>query len=251
MIENLPWLIIAALIIGIAKGGLATASALAVPFLAIFMNPLQAAALILPVLIVSDIAALWMYRKDVSKRLILILVPAMFLGIAISTLIVPYVSEPLLLAFTGGVGLWVVWRRWFGKAPPPQETPKILPGLAWGTVAGVTTFITHSGAPPMQAYLLPQNLPRLVFAGTLAVTFAIANFAKIPSYYALGFFNGVDWWLAGGLALVGLLGTVFGRWLIQVMSDAVFTRVIEVLLLFLSIILLARAGLQFWGAPLT
>ena len=45
MIEHLPWLLIAAVIIGLSKGGLASAGALAVPMLAIFMNPVEAAAL--------------------------------------------------------------------------------------------------------------------------------------------------------------------------------------------------------------
>ena len=232
--------------IGIAKGGLATAAALAVPFLAIFMNPVKAAALVLPVLIVSDFAAIWLYRKDFSRRNVAILLPAMFLGIGIATLVVPFVSEPVLLAFTGFIGLWVVWRRWFAAPSAEQTTAEVLPGMVWGTIAGVTTFITHSGAPPTQAYLLPQNLPRLIFAGTMAITFAIANFAKIPSYYALGFFEGLDWLLAGGLAAVGLLGTIAGRWLVKNMSDRLFTRVIEVLLLVLSVVLLIRATLTAW-----
>ncbi|MCV6594053.1 MAG: sulfite exporter TauE/SafE family protein [Silicimonas sp.] len=249
MIETLPWLLIAALIIGIAKGGLASAAALAVPFLAIFMNPLQAAALVLPVLITTDVAALWLYRKDASRRNVLILLPAMFAGIALATLIVPYVSEPLLLAFTGCVGLWAVFRRWFQKDTTTPRDAEVVPGLIWGGIAGVTTFITHSGAPPTQAYLLPQNLPRMIFAGTMAITFALANFAKIPSYYALGFFDGLNWGLVAGLAIVGLIGVAAGRWLVKVMSDKVYTRVIEVLLLMLSLILLTKAGLTLFGAP--
>jgi uncharacterized membrane protein YfcA len=227
--------------IGVAKGGLASAAALAVPFLAIFMNPVQAAAMVLPVLIVTDIAALWLYRKDFSKRNVLILLPALLAGIAIATVIVPFTPEPLLLAFTGLVGLWTVWRRWFGVRAEGVQEAKVLPGLIWGTIAGITTFITHSGAPPTQAYLVPQNLPRLIFAGTMAITFALANFAKIPSYYALGFFDGLDWPLISGLAAVGIASTFLGRWLVMRMSDRIYMRVIEVLLLILSIILLYRA----------
>ena len=243
LIEFLPWLIIAAIIIGIAKGGLASAAALAVPFLAIFMNPVQAAALVLPVLIVTDIAALWLYRKDFSKRNVAILLPAMFTGIAIATVIVPYTPEPVLLAFTGMVGLWTVGRRWFGKRAEEVHQAEVAPGLFWGVVAGVTTFITHSGAPPTQAYLLPQNLPRMIFAGTMAITFALANFAKIPTYFALGFFEGLNWSLAGILAAIGIGATFIGRWMVKTMSDKVYMRIIEVLLLALSVILLTKAGL--------
>lgn len=238
-------MIVAALIIGVAKGGLASAAALAVPFLALFMNPVQAAALVLPVLLVTDLAALWLYRKDYSKRNVLILLPAMLLGIAIATVIVPYTPEPVLLAFTGLVGLWTVWRRWFGASPDGIQEAHVVPGLFWGAIAGVTTFITHSGAPPTQAYLLPQNLPRLIFAGTMAIVFAIGNFAKIPSYYALGLFEGLDWLLIAGLAVVGVLGTFLGRWLVKVLSDKVYMHVIELLLFALSATLLVKAALGF------
>jgi len=209
------------------------------------MNPVQAAALVLPVLIVTDLAALWLYRKDFSKRNVAILLPAMLTGIAIATVIVPYTPEPVLLAFTGLVGLWTVGRRWFGKKVDEVQPAEVAPGLFWGTIAGVTTFITHSGAPPTQAYLLPQNLPRLIFAGTMAITFALANFAKIPSYYALGFFEGLNWGLAGGLAAVGIAATFIGRWMVKTMSDKVYMRIIEVLLLVLSVILLTKAALSF------
>lgn len=234
-------MIFAALVIGVAKGGLATAAALAVPFLSIFMNPLQAAALVLPVLIVSDLAAIWLYRRDWSRRNTAILLPAVLAGIVFATFIVPYLSEAVLLAFTGLVGLWAVWRRWFNNNTPQQNAAEIGPGVVWGFIAGVTTFVTHSGAPPMQAYLLPQNLPRLMFAGTMAITFAVANFAKIPSYYALGYFSGLNWALVAGLAVVGIAGTFVGRFLVKRMNDVVYMRVIEVLLLVLSAILIWKA----------
>lgn len=205
------------------------------------MNPVQAAALVLPVLIVTDFAALWLYRKDFSKRNVIILLPAMLAGIAIATFIVPFTPEPALLAFTGLVGLWTVWRRWFGARTEGVQKADLRSGLFWGLVAGITTFITHSGAPPTQAYLLPQNLPRMIFAGTMAITFALANFAKIPSYYALGFFEGLDWTLIAGLAAVGIASTFLGRWMVKTMSDKLYMRVIEVLLLALSLILLTKA----------
>ena len=86
----------------------------------------------------------------------------------------------------------------------------------------------------------------MLLAGTMAVTFAVANLAKIPSYYALGFLDGLNWSLALGLSIVGLCGTVVGRWLVKKMSDRIYTRVIEVLLLVLSIILLTKAGVAFF-----
>lgn len=245
MADHFVWLVLAALIIGISKGGISSAAAIAVPMLALFMNPVQAAALMLPILIVTDAVAVWLYRRDFSGRNVAILLPAILLGIVIAALIVPYVSEPALLAFTGLVGLWAVWRAWFGGTP--EAAPATVPaGLLWGTIGGITTFITHSGAPPIQAYLLPQKLNRLVFAGTMAIAFAVGNIAKIPSYAALGLFDGIDWTLLAILTVTGVLGTAIGRWLIKRLTDFAFTRLIEVLLLVLSILLLSKAALAYF-----
>lgn len=242
MIEHLTWLIIAAILIGVSKGGLASAGALAVPFLAIFMNPVQAAALLLPVILITDLAAVWFYHSDTSPRNVAILLPAVISGILVAAVIVPFVSEPILLAFTGCIGLWAVFRRWAQKDTTIQKDAKVAPGLFWGVFAGIATFITHSGAPPVQAYLLRQNLPRLIFAGTMAITFAVSNLFKIPSYYALGFFEGLNWSLIAGLSAVGLVGTVVGRWLVKTLSEKIYGRVVEILLLILSLVLLVKAG---------
>ena len=236
------WLVLAALIIGVSKGGISSAGMLAVPMLALFMNPVRAAALMLPVILVTDLVAVWLYRRDFSMRNVAILLPAVLLGIGLATLLMPYASEPLLLAITGGIGLWAVFRSWLGGVPEARPA-RAFPGLFWGTLGGITTFITHSGAPPIQSYLLPQKLPRLEFAGTMSIVFAAGNPFKVPGYVALGFFDGVGWHLPVLLAAIGTLGTVAGRWMVRKLTDIAFTRLIEILLLVLSIMLLAKASL--------
>lgn len=242
MTEHIVWLLIAAFMIGLAKGGLSTVGTLAVPFLAIFMNPLEAAALMLPILIVTDWFAVWLYRHEYSGRNIAILVPAAFAGMVIATFIIPFTPESLLLTITGSVGLWYCLRSWIGKSgSAPPKPASIGPGVFWGMLMGITTFITHSGAPPAQAFLLPQKLPRLVFAGTMAISFAVTNLAKLPGYSALGLFDNIPWALVAGLTGVGITGTAVGRQIVKRLTDSTYIRVIEVLLFILSIVLFWKA----------
>lgn len=241
MVDHFVWLLVAALIIGLAKGGLSSAGSLAVPFLALFMNPVVAAAILLPVFVITDAVALWLYRRDFSAKNVAILVPSILFGIVLATILVPYAPEALLLAITGGIGLWAVGRRVLRRDITTQRPARVLPGFFWGTIAGITTFITHSGAPPAQAFLIPQNLTRLVFAGTMAITMAIANFAKIPGYTALGLFDDMDWSLVAILVVAGISATFLGRWMVKRMTDRVYMRVIEVLLFVLSVLLLTKA----------
>lgn len=242
MPEQLIWLVAAAFMIGLSKGGLASVGTLAVPMLAIFMNPLEAAALMLPILIVTDWFAVWLYRRDYSCANLAILLPSIFLGIAIATLIIPFTPESLLFAVTGSVGLWYCLRRWFGNSElAPPRPAEVVPGIFWGILTGITTFITHSGGPPTQAFLLPQQLPRLVFAGTIAIVFAVSNLAKLPGYHALGLFEDIPWTLVLALTAIGLAGTYLGRQIVQRLNDQTYVRVIEVLLFTLSIVMFWKA----------
>ena len=52
------------LLFGMAKGGLGTGlGALTVPMLSLVINPVQAAAIMLPILCVMDLVAVWKFRK--------------------------------------------------------------------------------------------------------------------------------------------------------------------------------------------
>lgn len=241
-IEHLFLLILAAVIVGMSKGGLASAAALAVPMLALYMNPIQAAAILLPVFLVTDWVAVWLYRRDYSGRNLAILIPAILLGISLATVITPWTPDSALLLVTGLIGLWYCGRSWLGRVAPQPAQARIGPGLFWGALTGVTSFITHSGSPPAQAYLLPQRLPKLEFAGTMAIAFTVSNLAKIPGYYALGLFEALDWVLTATLVVAGICGTVAGRWIVGRLHDHTYVRVIEGLLLALSLVLLWRGA---------
>ncbi len=237
-------LIIAALIVGSSKGGLASAAAIAVPLLALFMNPVKAAAMLLPVYIVTDWVGVWLYRKSFSKRNLLILTPSILLGVGIATLITPYTPEYALLIFTGLIGLWYCLRSWLKRGSTEKTEAKVVPGIFWGTLTGIASFITHSGAPPSQAYLLPQKLPKLEFAGTVAISFAIGNLVKLPAYWSIGQLDGLNWTLIAGLAVAGIAGTFIGRWLTGKLDEANYVKVIQAMLFILSIILLGRGVLE-------
>lgn len=235
-----PLLFFAALMVGTAKGGLSTVGSAAVPLVAVFMNPVVAAATLLPVYLVTDWVSLWLYRRSYSAENVRIFLPAALFGMAVATLLVSVAPEALLLILTGGIGLWYCLRSWLRRGPVKVTKPALVPGIIWGTLAGVATYLTHSAGPPTQAYLLPQNLPKLVYAGTLAITFAVLNLAKLPGYALAGQFDGIDWTLTPWLIGCGVIGTLIGRRLTQILPQATYVRVIEIFLLLLSVILLVR-----------
>ncbi|MGB7758069.1 MAG: sulfite exporter TauE/SafE family protein [Salinisphaera sp.] len=240
--EQTILLLIAALVVGMSKGGLASAAAISVPMLSLFMNPIHAAALLLPVYIVTDWVAVWLYRHDFSGRNLAILIPSMLFGIAVATVVTPYTPESVLLIATGLIGLWYCLRAWLRRGVAAPTEARVAPGVFWGTITGITSFITHSGGPPAQAFLLPQQLLKLEFAGTIAIAFAAGNLAKLPAYWELGNLQDLNWQTTLALAATGIVGTRIGRAVSLRLSETSYRRVIEIMLFLLSIILLGKGG---------
>ena len=95
---------LAAVFVGLGKGGLPVVAALAVPSLALIMSPIAAAGLLLPVYIVSDVFALAAYRRDFNKQVLKIAVIAMSLGVLIGGLTAHLVIEWMVTALIGLMG---------------------------------------------------------------------------------------------------------------------------------------------------
>jgi len=217
-----------ALLVGLSKGGLPAIGALAVPILSLRMSPVQAAVLLLPIFVLSDVVGVWLYRRDFSAANLRILIPAGVTGVLIGWLTASLVSDRVITLLIGliGVGFCLnVWlRRSNHRAAQPAHVGK---GWFWGTVAGFTSFISHSGAPPFQIYMLPQKLPKTQFAGTATLVFAVINAAKIIPYQMLRPYSQEMLWASLGLAPFALVGTVSGAYLTRRIADLWFYRIVQ------------------------
>ena len=234
---------IAAFLVGASKGGLPMVGALSVPVLALVMPPVAAAALLLPVYLVSDVVGLWAYRRQFSRRNLMILVPAMTLGVAIgwATAKITMEQEWLVKLLVGLIGIWYiasVMGKRRDRPPRPADVPR---GVIWGTIAGFTSFVSHTGGPPYQMYTLPQKMEKMVFAGTSTIAFAIINAVKVLPYWALGEFNPGNLKAAALLSPVAVIGAFAGYKLTSVISPKMFFRLVEGALAVVSVKLIYDA----------
>ena len=232
---------------GLSKGGLPGIGALAVPLLALRIDPLTAAALLLPIYLVSDVFGLWLYRRNFSVRNLSILIPAGLFGVFIGYLIAPMISVPIMNMGVALIGIWYCLGAWLGKAANTQARPADVPrGIFWGSIAGLTSFVSHTGAPPYQMYVLPQKLPKLVFAGTTTITFAAVNLAKLPPYLALNQFPAFQTGPIALLIAVAVLGAFIGAKLTWVFPEKLFFKAVEIALFAISLRLIWKAIADLW-----
>ena len=59
-------------------------------------------------------------------------------------------------------------------------------GYFWCTIAGFTSFISHTGGPPWQIFTIPLGLAKSVFVGTSVIVFSYCNVIKLIPYIWLG-----------------------------------------------------------------
>jgi uncharacterized membrane protein YfcA len=176
----------AVLLYGIAKGGFAGPLAiLGVPLMSLVISPLQAAAILLPILCVQDLISIYSYRNSFHLKNLQILIPAAILGIFAGYLWFSLLPEQNIKIFLGLIAIIFSLNYFFFLDTLKKGSISFSKGTFWGAVSGFTSFGIHAGGLPFNIYMLPQKLDHRVYVGTAALFFGIVNFIKLYPYYLL------------------------------------------------------------------
>jgi uncharacterized membrane protein YfcA len=227
--------LVAVVLCGLSKGGFTGLAMLSTPILSLALPPLQAAAILLPVLMVQDVFGIWSFRREFDKEGLAVLLGGAVVGIGVAAYFasaLPIAALTLLLgavALVFGAQWWL--RRWRGAVEEPPARASKPAGLFWGTICGVTSFIAHVGAPPAQVYLMPLKLTPPVFAGTMTWLFFAINVIKLGPYVALGMLTRETLIASAALAPVAAASIVVGIRLVRIMPASRFYPIIYALLL--------------------
>jgi uncharacterized protein len=228
----------AVILLGLSKGGFASVGMTATPLLALYLPPLEAAALLLPLVISQDLISIHVYRRDWDASNLKILLPGAVIGMAFGWLIASHVSDNAVRLSVGIIGMAFIANMWLRRAIVEPRRMSTASGVFWGALSGFTSFMTQGGSPPFQVYVLPQRLPKLVLVGTTTMFFAAVNAMKIIPYFMLGQFTARN--LSTSLALlpIAVAANFAGVWLVRRTPMEVFYRIAYVLLLMISVTLL-------------
>jgi len=219
--------------LGLSKGGFAGMGALALPLIALTISPVQAAAILLPVLIVQDVVGVWAFRKSWDGYVLGWMLPGSIIGIALAWAFAAYVPESAVLGLVGAIsiifGCYRLWLDRGGAIRAPARAPGWV-GSLLGIASGFTSQIAHAGQPPFQIWVLPRRLPRDTLVGTTAIFFAATNWLKVPAYYALGQFTRANLTIAAMLVPLAIVSTLAGVWLVRRVPAERFYTAIYVLM---------------------
>ena len=243
-----PWFyataVVAVLILGIAKGGLAGGIGLvAVPLMSLTIEPARAAAILLPILMLMDATALrpWWGKWDTCN--LRTTAPGAVLGTLIGLATFDLLSPDALRVMVGSIALVFALRWWLVRDLGPPQTASYARGTFWSTLAGFTSFSVHAGGPPLHIYLLSQRLDKTTFQATTVAFFFAVNWLKLGPYVWLGQLDGSN--LATSLLLAPLapVGIALGAWLHHRIDEKIFFRIVYASLVVLGLKLI-QSGLM-------
>jgi uncharacterized membrane protein YfcA len=231
-----PWFyavaVPAVLVFAISKGGFGGGlGIISVPLMALAISPVQAAAVMLPILCVMDLFALHKYWGRWSGKDVRLLVPASLIGIAAGTLLFGAMSAAAVRLVIGLVAIAFTLMYWF--RPRLESETRAVPrsfGIVSGALAGFTSFVAHAGGPPVNMYLLQRSHDRTCFVATVALFFAVVNYVKLLPYGWLGQLDAAN--LKTSLVLLPLapIGIELGYRLHLKVSERQFYRIVYLLL---------------------
>ncbi|MFT4109261.1 sulfite exporter TauE/SafE family protein [Propionicimonas sp.] len=222
------WLLlgVCALLVGFSKTALGGLALIAVVLAAQVLPTKDSTGVVLVMLLVGDLVATWTYRRDVDWRLIVRLIPPVVVGIVAGAVFLNAV-DGLLLKRTMGVILLVLLV--IGLWPDRLAAHRPWVGMAYGGLAGFTTMVANGGGPPMSLYLLARKYDKLRFLGTTAWFFFAVNLIKVPFSIANGIVRPDTAAVSLSLAPLVLVGTAIGRLTIRHLDQALFDRLVTIL----------------------
>lgn len=213
----------AVLLMGLSKSGFGAGfGSLAVPMMALAVSVPQAAAILMPVLLVMDILGMAAFRKDFDLKLLRFLLPWGLVGIVVGTLLFKLLNAHVVAGLVGAFTLLFLAQRLLFPPKPDSPPPPQWLGVLLTVASGFTSFIAHAGGPPINAYVIPMRLSPVRFTATMAFFFFVINLSKWIPYAWLGL---LDWRnMATSLVLLPIapIGVWAGVWLARRISQRLF-----------------------------
>jgi len=223
----------AIILYGIAKSSLGGSMTLiSIPLMTVVMPLGQALAIVLPILILSDMVAVYKFRKNFDAETLKLLVPSAAIGIFIGSTTFMYFSESLLKFIIGLMGFLFAGHYFLFKAKViiPLKKSYIKGGVC-SVISGFTSFCVHAGGTPLSVYLLPLRMKKEVYVGTRIIFFTCLNLMKFPFYINLSIVTLESFKQSLLLFPLAVIGIGIGYQILKIIKESIFYNIIYILIL--------------------
>jgi uncharacterized protein len=230
---HFPELILAlvAFLAGIIKSGFGIGAGIFLtPFLALVMNPKEAVVLVAPMMLFTDLTAVFQYWGRWDKQDILTLIPPCLIGALVGALLLNWFTPSIARRTIGLIGLLYIGSELLRKTVFQSVSyHHRAQGILIGLVGGLTSALANSGGVFISIYLRGR-LSKVHFVGTLVGVFLFLNLTKVSLFTGMGMLNGPLWLIEFYLLPLMFIGGVIGKWINTRIQEKQFANWIFALL---------------------
>ncbi len=178
-------LLAAGLVTGFSKFSIGGMGLIILPIVMLAFPGPEALGIVIPMYLVTDVLAIYMYRQNINWAVLTRLLPLAFIGIVTGGW---WLSGIDAGQFTLMLGLTIIAILVLGIWLDYQSTnimkhPLVI--YATGLVAGFISLIANAAGPLLSLILIEQKLSKEAYVSTRAWAFFIINLAKLPTLYFL------------------------------------------------------------------
>lgn len=241
---------------GLLKSGFGLGGTALTPILAMIIEPRFAIAVLGPLALWTDIAALRNHWGKWDTRIVKLGVPATVIGTLVGVFVLRGIPISALNKLLAVITLSYVVvqvareRRAVAAAAAGNSGIAKAPGTHWmasNVSAHVFAFgggligtLSHAGGILITFYLLACGLRKDVYIATLVSLFFVQNIVKVPLYVGMGILSVRGFWLAVVAIPLVFAGGWVGKKLNARMSQKQFSLILNGLMLTAGILLLFK-----------
>ena len=228
---------------GFSGGGLALIS---VTLLSITYGPLTAIAILMPMLIVCDVIALFLNRKYFEYKILWSIAPYSLLGVIVGTILFKFINLSIISIFIGSISLlYVLLNYLIADNKNLKKIPFYGSKSFWGSLAGFTSFVLHSGGLPLNIYFMSIYNKKVQFVAGVVFSIALINLFKLIPYFYLEILNFEKLYNYLIFSPIAVIGVILGHWMNSKLSDNSFFTIINIFVVIgsLRLIYLGLVGL--------
>ena len=230
MTTALVVMFIAGLITGFSKFSVGGMGLLVLPIVMIAFPGPESLGVLLPLYIITDIMAVYSYRKHISWPVLARFLPLGFLGVFVGAQLLSGINADQFVALLGGIIIAMIALGLYLDARPATFMQKPITAYSMGFAGGLVSMIANAAGPLFSLFLLEQKLSKDSYVSTRAWGFFIINLVKLPMYLSLGLLTQesltISTYAIPGLLVGAFIGyhflkhvkPVHFKWLIRIMS---------------------------------
>ena len=199
------------------------------PMVLLLLPPKFGIGLVGPMMCVMAATGVRQYWKQWDNRCLLILLPAMMVGIWVGTHLLAIISAHTVKRIVGGLAICFGGLQYLSIDRPAWKErlrPNSWQGVGLGFASGTISAMAHVGGIVFSFYLLPHSRTKEAFVGTTVFLFFTSGLLKVGTYISYHILTFPILMVSLALLPALLLGSICGKRLNQNIPHKLFIRLI-------------------------